>query len=133
MVKNSFIGAADDPRQWSRNAQRHLLCIDNNLAATQVPWNLIAFHAQQAAEGALKAYLVSRGEVVVHAHELALLLDSCCRCDADLIQLRGDCHLLGRDADELRYPTNSPYVTEIEARRAAKAARRVVDAVVPLL
>lgn len=35
---------------WVEKAEHDLLNIDNNLAASHVPWDTVCFHAQQAAE-----------------------------------------------------------------------------------
>ncbi len=45
-------------RSWPRKARNDLLNIENNLQAENVPWDTICFHAQQAAEKLLKAFLV---------------------------------------------------------------------------
>src|SRR5436309_7755862 len=41
---------ADHPQAWIEKAESDFLCIENNLAAKRVPWDVVAFHAQQAAE-----------------------------------------------------------------------------------
>jgi HEPN domain-containing protein len=51
----------DDPASWTAKAENDLLCIANNLNDPQIPWDAVCFHAQQAAEKMLKAFLVSRG------------------------------------------------------------------------
>ena len=54
----------DDPRTWIAKAENDLLNVRNNLDAPEVPWDTICFHAQQAAEKMLKAFVVSRGQAV---------------------------------------------------------------------
>lgn len=44
-------------RRWVQKAQNDLLNIENNLAASRTPWDTVCFHAQQAAEKILKAFL----------------------------------------------------------------------------
>jgi HEPN domain-containing protein len=39
----------DEPRTWIAKAESDLLCIRNNLAQPEVPWDAVCFHAQQAA------------------------------------------------------------------------------------
>jgi hypothetical protein len=41
---------------WLRKADHDLLNIRNNLAAKDIPWDTVCFHAQQAAEKVLKAF-----------------------------------------------------------------------------
>jgi|GEM_PF-7115413 len=45
-----------DPKAWMAKVRSDMLCIENNLAAKHVPWDAVAYHAQQAAEKALKAF-----------------------------------------------------------------------------
>ena len=51
-------------RAWPRKAEHDVLNIENNLAATEIPWDTVCFHAQQAAEKLLKGFLVSHGRDV---------------------------------------------------------------------
>ncbi len=37
-------------RAWLGKAESDLLCIENNVVAQRVPWDVVVFHAQQAAE-----------------------------------------------------------------------------------
>lgn len=68
---------ADDPKAWMAKAHSDMLCIDNNLAAQQVPWDTVVYHAQQAVEKTLKAFLISRRAPMPHTHDLGRLLDDC--------------------------------------------------------
>jgi HEPN domain-containing protein len=43
---------------WLHKADHDLLNINNNLAASEIPWDTICFHAQQIAEKCLKGFLV---------------------------------------------------------------------------
>ena len=57
-----------------RKADHDLLNIENNLAAKEIPWDTICFHAQQAVEKVLKAFLVHQGSGLSKTHDLLLLL-----------------------------------------------------------
>jgi len=46
--------------KWIKKAESDLLVITNNLASVEIPIDACCFHAQQAAEKYLKAYLVSK-------------------------------------------------------------------------
>ncbi len=63
--------------KWFRKAENDLLSIQNNLKSEQIPADVCCFHAQQAAEKYLKAYLVSRSVVFPKTHDLELLLRLC--------------------------------------------------------
>lgn len=127
------MSAADDPQQWIHKAQHDLLCIGNNLADAKIPWDVIAFLAQQATEKALKAYLVSRGEAVARTHDLGFLLNRCRACGAALAGWDTEIDVLNRYAVQFRYPADEPEITEAEGRAAADAAKHLVDAIIPLL
>lgn len=45
-------------RSWVDKAEHDLLNIENNLAAKEIPWDTVGFHAQQCGEKYLKALLV---------------------------------------------------------------------------
>ncbi|MBU0616165.1 MAG: HEPN domain-containing protein, partial [Planctomycetes bacterium] len=84
----------DDPRTWVAKAENDLLNICNNLNAEQVPWDTICFHAQQAAEKMLKAFVVSRGQAVSRTHDLVALLAEAVAAGGTLEALEADCRLL---------------------------------------
>ena len=63
-----------DYERWFRKAENDLLNIINNLKADEIPADTLCFHAQQAAEKYLKAYLVSKNIVFPKTHDLELLV-----------------------------------------------------------
>ena len=60
--------------KWFKKAESDLLNITNNLSAEKIPVDTCCFHAQQAAEKYLKAYLVSRNIDFPKTHDLQLLI-----------------------------------------------------------
>ena len=60
--------------KWSKKAESDLLTITNNLSAHNIPADSCCFHAQQAPEKYLKAYLVSRNIDFPKTHDLQLLI-----------------------------------------------------------
>lgn len=72
---------------WLRKADHDLLNIQNNLAAREIPWDTVCFHAQQAAEKFLKAFLVFHGRDLSKTHDLVALLARCAECEASLAGL----------------------------------------------
>jgi HEPN domain-containing protein len=89
---------------WVSRAKDDRLCIANNLAAAVVPWSAICFHAQQAAEKYLKAFLISRGTPVGRTHDLEFLIGECGKHDPTLSVLLNDCQALSGHAVDSRYP-----------------------------
>jgi HEPN domain-containing protein len=110
-----------------------LLCIKNNLAAQEIPWEAIVFHAQQAAEKALKGFLVGRGVKVTHTHDLGRLLDDCIAVGGALSQFSDDCDSLTAYAVQFRYPGDLPDVNRADGEAAVAAAERIFNAVAPLI
>lgn len=125
----------DDPHAWVAKAQADLLCIENNLRSRETPWELVAYHAQQAAEKMLKACLVGQKAVVPRTHDLGRLLGDCLAwpsCLA-LAAIAADCDLLTPYGIAVRYPGDEPDVDAAEARQAVAAAKRIAAAVQEVL
>jgi len=119
----------DNPFAWIAKAENDLLNIRNNLAQGTVPWDTICFHAQQAAEKMLKAFLVWRRVTPPRSHDLAGLLGECIAQGGAFQQLLPDCQLLTRSAVESRYPMLNFEPTEADGREAFAAAERVCTAI----
>ena len=119
----------DDPRTWIAKAENDLLNIRNNLKAEQVPWDTVCFHAQQAAEKMLKAFITSRGQALTRTHDLVALLADAVSAGAPLKTLEEDCRLLTPYAVMLRYPGTADEPSEQEGRQAIAAAERVHEQV----
>ncbi|MCK4342347.1 MAG: HEPN domain-containing protein [Phycisphaerae bacterium] len=117
----------DDPATWLAKAENDLLNIRNNLAAERVPWDTVCFHAQQAAEKMLKAFLASRGQRLSRTHDLIALLAEAVAAGGPLEMLESDCRLLTPYAVLLRYPGAGEEPSESDGREAVAAAQRVYD------
>jgi HEPN domain-containing protein len=96
-------------------------------------WEASCFHAQQAAEKFLKAYLVFRDEMFPYTHDLAPLLDQAARSDPRFKRYKRLAKRLSPYAVQVRYVgTVSP--TKAQAQNAAKGAAafcRFVSALLP--
>ena len=62
--------------KWLKKARTDLRVAEKLLHIGEKPW-VIAFHAQQAVEKALKAYLVLHNKYFGKIHNLARLIDLC--------------------------------------------------------
>ncbi len=109
---------------WLRKADHDLLNIANNVAAEQVPWDTVCFHAQQAVEKTLKAFLVFHGQDPPRTHDLVALLARGVRYAASLADLEKDCRNLTYFAVSTRYPDDLFEAEEADGREMADAARR---------
>lgn len=112
-------------RAWLRKAEHDLLNVENNLAADQVPWDTVCYHAQQTGEKTLKALLVFHGETPPRTHDLVALLARCVPLAPDLADLEADCRNLTVFAVGARYPDDLFEPTEDDGRAMTEAARRV--------
>ena len=123
----------DDPRTWIAKAESDLLNIRNNLKTEQIPWDTICFRAQQTAEKMLKAFVVSRGQVVSRTHDLEALLAQAIDAGGALEVLETDCRFLTPYAVLLRYPGLADEPSEQEGRQAVAAGERVYQRVQAVL
>ena len=111
--------------EWLGKADDDLRLGDMALAARPaVAWGA-AFHAQQAAEKLLKAYLTSYGVDFEKVHSIDYLLDLCVTLHSEAESLRATATALTDYAVEPRYPLPRRDPTEAEAREALLVARQV--------
>lgn len=125
--------AEPDHAGWVRKAEQDLRAVEVMLTAENVPWGVVCFHAQQAGEKYLKAFLVHERIKFPRTHDLEELLELIGDRAAELTGAKAHCKLLTRYAVAARYPFLMPEVGEAEGREAADAARRIAEAVRPLL
>jgi len=106
--------------KWLKRAYTDLRVAEKLLEVGEDPW-VIAFHAQQAVEKALKAYLVLHNKQIGKIHNIARLIDLCIEVDRDFSRL----YDIGVDelyplAIEARYPDTGIEVTMDEAEEAVR-------------
>lgn len=110
---------------WLEKADSDLLCIENNVAASRVPWDAVVFHAQQAGEKVLKALLVAAGAPVPRTHDLVALLSLLRSAGFDIAGARRDIEILSRFGAAVRYPDPVYSPTEEDGRETTAAALRL--------
>jgi HEPN domain-containing protein len=69
-------------RQWLTKASRDMRAAVLGLSAQDELWDIAAFHSQQVAEKALKAYLAWHNVSFRQTHNLVELLEQCEAVDA---------------------------------------------------
>ena len=111
-----------------RKAENDLKTVRASLASPDPPWDTICFHAQQAAEKHLKAYLVFQGQLPPRTHDLGQLLRLARDLDPTLAPLALDCDSLTDYAVEARYP-DIVEPDEATARSALTAAEHICLAI----
>ncbi|MBI4754083.1 MAG: HEPN domain-containing protein [Betaproteobacteria bacterium] len=90
-----------------------------------------AYHCQQAAEKAFKAFLAYHGVTPRKTHDLTVLLAECCKMDGDLVILAETAAMLTPFATTFRYPTVDPdpdVADVLEAIDCAASALRFIRA-----
>jgi HEPN domain-containing protein len=118
---------------WLAKAENDLLNIRNNLEASDIPWDTVCFHAQQAAEKLLKAFLVRHGRAPSRTHDLVALLARCLEIEPDLAILENDCHQLTYYAVGSRYPDDLFEPTRREGMAMVASAERIREKILDRL
>lgn len=113
---------------WLGRAERDLAAARLTLAAAPPLLDMAVYHAQQAAEKALKGFLVRYGQASPRVHDLVVLLGTCQPIDASLGALLGAAKALTPYATRFRYPDPSLPVEPqpAEAQQAVQLAETIV-------
>ena len=120
----------DDVRQelvkrWLRKADEDL-AVANLLLADDAPYYAaIGFHAQQAAEKFIKAFLVSKQIDFPKTHDLRQLIDIVRSIDSELANGLDASNILSDYGVETRYPGDLPDLSKDEATSASTLAASV--------
>jgi HEPN domain-containing protein len=101
-----------DPREvlaedWLERARRDLLLARLALGDANLS-GLAAFHGQQAAEKALKAYLARQDQPALRTHDLPALLARCVRFDGEFARIAEAARILDDYLTPGAIPTQGP-------------------------
>lgn len=123
-----------EARRWFLQAQADLDVVRTLRAGDH--YAAACFHAQQAAEKALKAVLYSQGARVVLGYAVRTLVRRCEPLDPAFAPLAGDGGMLDQFYIPTRYPNGLPApavpsesYTEAQAEAAQQAAAQVIGVV----
>lgn len=117
-----------DPNEWLRFAQGDLAAARLLLTDTELPARMACFHAQQAAEKALKASLVQAGIQFRKTHDLVVLValqPEPVRAEVSILGLQR----LQQWAVDACYPADLPDITAGEAAAVVAIAEQIVATV----
>ena len=117
-------------RSWLSKGGKDLAAAQYELQADPPFTDDIVFHAQQAAEKSLKAFLSWHRVPFRKTHNLIELGEACCRIDPSLDALLRRAAPLTEYAWKFRYPGDPEEATAEEAADALATTREVCDAVV---
>jgi HEPN domain-containing protein len=128
----------DDPRHaetrdWLVKSQLDLRAGRHDLRAEPPLLEDALFHAQQAAEKALKAFLVWHDQPFRKTHDLRSLGQQCVTFDQSLEQLMKMASRLSQYAWRYRYPGETEPPSPQEAERSLELAENVYLAVIERL
>src|SRR5258708_33447686 len=115
-----------DPESWLRRARSNLARASEGRSRPEVLYEDLCFDAQQAAEKAVKAVLVSRGVEFPRTHVIERLLDLAQAAGAAVPSEIRDAAALSEYATHARYPGGGEDVDEPEYRTAVRLAEHVV-------
>jgi len=125
---------AEDVRAWLEKAALDLHAAEYETSATEPGlWADIAFHAQQAAEKSLKAFLAWHDVPFRKTHNIQELGLACAALDATLSTIVDRAVPLTEYAWKFRYPGEPDEPTRNEAEEALATARGVFDALLSRL
>ena len=115
--------------KWMRRAGEDLAVAEQLLSAGVPYFGSIGFHAQQAAEKFLKAFLVWHQIEFPKTHDLSLLLQLIAVREESLSSSLQGILVMADYAVDTRYPADLPDLTADEASQAVELARKTKDAV----
>ncbi len=120
-------------QQWLDKAESDLGVADHLLSASTPYVEAIGFHAQQASEKYLKAFLVEHQIEFPKTHDLGQLLDLISPVDPSLASTLCDVPSLNPYGVDFRYPGHLAGMTADDAVEAIALARSVREAVLKAL
>ncbi len=111
---------------WLAKAKDDLAWTQANIR--EKVWYGACFTAQQAAEKALKAYLIAKGKKIAKIHDLGALRQLCKKSDEAFEELKVACATLTDYYAPARYPDIAQFITfsDRKANEALKLAQTVV-------
>ena len=113
--------------EWLAKAETDLLVCERLLAQGAEFSEVVAFHAQQAAEKSLKALLVARQVEFPKTHDIERLVELVALGDGALAETLADAAELTPFGVEYRYPGEYAPVTAEAANACVSLARKVHD------
>ncbi len=115
------------PQDWLRHAESDLVLANLALEREEVLTEMVCFHAQQAAEKALKGLLLARGQRFPRVHDLEQLLEIAREGRIDLPEWADELLELTPYAAETRYPGYWDAITLAERDRALELAALTLE------
>ncbi|MGO9266538.1 MAG: HEPN domain-containing protein [Candidatus Binataceae bacterium] len=119
-----------ETRDWPSKATEDLEAAELLLTGGSPLPSPAAFHAQQAAEKAQKAFLTWHKQIFTKTHDLGMLGAKCVAIDVTLETVSSSVASVSSYAVEARYPGPWDEPTVAEAQEAVKLAREMYNALI---
>lgn len=120
-------------REWLQYADDDRTAARTLMRSHAALYGIVCFHAQQATEKLLKAFLVYHGQTPQRTHDCVSLIVECATFDATLAPFNFDAALVARYGVAPRYPDSPLVPMRQDARDALNALERIRTAVLALL
>lgn len=114
-------------QEWLARAERDLAVAASTLRGDDVFPEAAAFHSQQAAGKAMKAYLVAHGQPFPKTHDLEQLRQWCESIDGEFARFVDAASILTPYAVRFRYPIGPLMPEMADAQEAIRLAGEVVE------
>ena len=112
---------------WWTKASHDLTAVRVLLGASPPALDIAVYHCQQAAEKAIKAWLVWKDIPFPKTHDLEALLKLCMPLDPGFETLMPHAHVLTPYVAEFRYPGDTLEPAADDAQEALRLAAEVLD------
>jgi HEPN domain-containing protein len=120
-------GALREAREWLARAERDLQAAQNELHATVPLPEMSAYHAQQAAEKAMRAFLTAHSVPFPYTHDLVQLQARCEAIQSSFASFLAAAQTLNPYATLFRYPGGPLAPPPQEAEQALDLADGIVQ------
>jgi HEPN domain-containing protein len=116
----------NDVIEWIQIAEDDLYSAKILYEQARKPYEIICYHCAQSVEKYLKGFLTYNDIIPEKTHNLLLLLELCIEKDNNFENIRTECSLLNRFANEIRYPHRIEISNE-DANRSINAVERIKE------
>ena len=116
--------------KWFKKAEQDLFVIKNIININDAPYEICCFHAQQAAEKYLKAYLTAHNIDFLKTHMLFVLVKQCVDCNKRFLDILSNSKKLENFAVIPRYPDEMDDLTLLDAQQAYQNALTIKEFVI---
>ena len=117
----------DIVRLWMKKAANDLKSAKKLASGSDKVLDTAIYHCQQAAEKAIKGYLVFVDIEVTKTHDLAFLVNKASSSDNSFVLLKDLAELLTPYATEYRYPDEELEPTQEEFEETYRSAKKFIE------